>query len=125
MRVSSTRLARLTGTLFVVSSLFPIVAAWLPPDLPRWLGIADVIVAALLAASALALAGRTRAMPTEAALAAGFRVVRSVAYVIPILLAVFFLAESRIRWQVLVIGISWRAFLLVMVSPYLGKTSAS
>ena len=118
-------LARVTAWLFVVSSLFPIVAAWLPPDPTRWLGIADVIVAALLAVSALALAGQARALPTEAEMAAGFRIVRAVAYVIPFLLALFFLAGSRIQWQVFVIGLAWRAFLLVMVSPYLAKISAS
>ena len=52
------RLARLTGWLFVVSSLFPVSAGLLPDDPPRWLGVADVIVAALLAGAALTLAGR-------------------------------------------------------------------
>jgi hypothetical protein len=116
------RLRRITAVLFVVSSLFPVVAGLLPADPPRWLGVADVIVAALLAAAALTLAGRTGPM-SEADLASGFRLVRFVAYGIPCLLVLFFLAGSRVNWQVMVIGLAWRAFLLVMVSPALTRRS--
>ena len=113
----------ITAGLFVVSSLFPIVAACLPPDPPRWLGVADVTVAALLAAAALTLAGRTGHATSDADLATGFRLVRFVAYGIPCLLVLFFLAGSRVNWQVLVIGLGWRAFLLVMVAPSLARRS--
>jgi len=35
----------------------------------------------------------------------------------------FFLAGSRVNWQVMVIGLAWRAFLLVMVAPALTRRS--
>ena len=65
-------LRRITAVLFVVSSLFPVVAGLLAANPPRWLGIADVIVAALLAAGALTLAGRAGHITSEADLASGF-----------------------------------------------------
>jgi len=116
-------LRRITAVLFVVSSLFPVVAGLLAANPPRWLGIADVIVAALLAAGALTLAGRAGHITSEADLASGFRLVRFVAYGIPCLLVLFFLAGSRVNWQVMVIGLEWRAFLLVMVAPALTRRS--
>ena len=119
------RLARLTGWLFVVSSLFPVSAGLLPDDPPRWLGVADVIVAALLAGAALTLAGRAGHATSDADLASGFRLVRFVAYGIPCLLVLFFLAGARVHWQVMVIGLAWRTFLLVMVSPFLAKRRAA
>ena len=118
-------LPRITGGLFVVSSLFPMVAAWLPPGPPRWLGIADVAVAALLAAAALTLASRDGGAVSEADIASGYRLVRVVAYVIPCLLVLFFAAGARVNWQVLVIGLAWRVFLLVMVAPHLAKRPAA
>lgn len=118
-------LPRITGGLFVVSSLFPMVVAWLPPGPPRWLGIADVVVAALLAAAALTLAGRDGGAVSDADIASGYRLVRVVAYVIPCLLVLFFAAGARVNWQVLVIGLAWRAFLLVMVAPHLARRPAA
>jgi hypothetical protein len=117
-------LPRLTGGLFVVSSLFPMAAAWLPAGPPRWLGVADVGVAALLAASALTLASQAGGAMSDADIASGYRLVRVVAYVIPCLLVLFFVAGGRVNWQVLVIGLAWRAFLLVMVAPHLTKSRA-
>ena len=46
-----------------------------------------------------------------------------VAYVIPCLLVLFFAVGARVNWQVLVIGLGWRAFLLVMVAPSLARRS--
>jgi hypothetical protein len=105
--------------------MFPMVAAWLPPGPPRWLGIADVVVATLLAAAALTLAGRDGAAVSESDIASGYRLVRVVAYVIPCLLVLFFAAGARVNWQVLVIGLAWRVFLLVMVAPHLAKRPAA
>jgi hypothetical protein len=119
------RLARITAWLFAVSSLFPLVAAWLPGRPPRWLGIADVVAAALLAAAALTLASRDGGAVSDADIASGYRLVRVVAYVIPCLLVLFFAAGARVNWQVLVIGLAWRAFLLVMVAPHLARRPAA
>jgi hypothetical protein len=119
------RLRLVTGWLFVISSLFPIAASLLPADPPRWLGVADVVVAALLAGAALMLASRVGMSAANANLVPAYRLVRIVAYLIPCLLAVFFLAGPRVKWEVLVIGLGWRAFLLVMVAPHLTRRASS
>jgi hypothetical protein len=106
--------------LFVVSSAFPVIAGlWNVPTPPRWLGVADVTVAAMLAVAALLLVTRAPSQPADRELAAGFRAARAVAGIIPVLLVVFFLAGNRVNWQVLVIGLAWRAWLFVYVAPHL------
>ena len=114
------RLSRVTTALFVISSAFPVVAGlWNVPTPPRWLGVADVTVAAMLAVAALLLVTRAPSQPADRELAAGFRAVRAVAGIIPVLLVLFFLAGNRLNWQVLVIGLAWRAWLFVYVAPHL------
>lgn len=113
-------LARVTASLFVVSALFPIAAGLLNlATPPRWLGMADVAVAAALAVAALLLATRAGPQPTERNLAAGFKISRAVAGVIPALLVLFFVAGHRVNWEVLVVGLAWRAWLLVYVAAHL------
>lgn len=89
--VKPTRLlARLCIGLFAASTAFPVVASVLPsaPE-HRWLGVADVGIAA-------ALVG-----------------------VVPALLVLFFVAGHRINWEVLVVGLAWRVGLLLYTLPYL------
>jgi hypothetical protein len=113
-------LSRVTAALFVVSSVFPVVAAvWNVPTPARWLGLADVIVAGMLVVAALALVTRAQGSPSEGDLAAGFRASRAVAGAIPVLLALFFIAGEHINWQVLVIGLAWRGFLFICAAPHL------
>ena len=112
-------LARVAASLFVVSALFPITAGLLNlATPPRWLGTADVTVAAMLAVVALLLVTRGP-QPSDRDLAAGFRILRAAADAIPVLLVVFFVAGHRVNWEVLVIGLAWRAWLLVYVAAHL------
>jgi hypothetical protein len=109
-----------TTALFVLSTVFPVVAAvWNVPTPPRWLGVADVVVAGMLVVAAMALVTRARRSPSDGDMAAGFRASRAVAGAIPVLLALFFIAGDQINWQVLVIGLAWRGFLFVCVAPQL------
>ena len=38
---------------------------------------------------------------------------------IPVLLIGFFIAGDRIDWQVLIVGLAWRGWLLLYTLPYL------
>ena len=59
-------LAQTCIALFAVSTAFPLVAGVLNTDRPpRWLGIADVLVAALLFAAAATVAARSRRTVTR------------------------------------------------------------
>ena len=48
-----------------------------------------------------------------------FRVSQSLFSVIPVLLTGFFVAGDRIDWQVLIVGLAWRGWLLLYTLPYL------
>ena len=86
------RLGQVCVTLFAGSSLFPAVAGVLNlADPPLILGVADIVVAAMLVTTSILVDGRTRAL--------------------------FFLGRPRIRWDVLVAGLAWRGWLLLYVLP--------
>ena len=52
-------LARGCAALFIVSTAFPIAAGLLPADrVPTWVGIADVVLAAAVVVSSLAVVSR-------------------------------------------------------------------
>ena len=106
--------------LFAFSTLFPIVAGlWNVTPPPRWLGAADVVVAVLLLASAFTVSSRAKVAVTDVHRVAALRFSQFVLGVIPLLLALFFLLGDRIGWTVLVIGLAWRAWLLLYVLPSL------
>ena len=112
--------ARVSIALFAVSVSFPIVAALFvanPP--PRWLGIADVVIAAGLVGStavAVTLVGRRVADQDRIT---AYRISQGIVGVIPVLLVAYFVVGSRVNWTVLIIGLAWRAWLLLYSLPYL------
>ena len=116
MRASAKRCT----ALFALSTLFPIVAGlWNVAQPPRWLGVADVAVAGLLLFSAFALVSRAKTAVRDPHRVAALRISQTALGVIPLLLALFFLVGDRIGWTVLVIGLAWRAWLLLYVLPFL------
>lgn len=113
-------LARTCLWLLGCSTLFPIVASVMDASaLPAWVGVTDVVLAATVVAFALRLAVVTAAPSTLTEWRDSMRVARSAVAPIPLLLALFFLAGARVRWPVLVIGLAWRAWLLVFLAPQL------
>jgi hypothetical protein len=118
-------LGRVCATLFVLSSAFPVTAAVLnAPQPPRWLGVADVVVAALLFGVAATLSVRARPAVTDYHRLAAFQAGQAVAGLIPLLLAVYFLVGQRVNWTVLVIGLGWRAWLLLYTLPALAAATS-
>ena len=105
-------------TLFAGSSLFPAVAGVLNlADPPLILGVADIVVAAMLVTAAILVDGRTRAFVDNRHRAAAYGVSRKAAAGVLVLLALFLLGRPRIRWDVLVTGLAWRGWLLLYVLP--------
>jgi Na+/melibiose symporter-like transporter len=117
-RSGGRRLVIAGAALFTVSTLFPIVASLLPEDhVSRGVGVLDVaLAAALLVCAALThhRAGPVRSVQVQAA-AGSFH---GAAWNVPLLLLiVFFVAGDRVRWNVLLPGLAWRAWLLAATVP--------
>jgi hypothetical protein len=113
-------LARLAVCLFAISILFPIggslfIAA--PP--PRWLGVTDVAVAALFFGATALVTARAQRRVADNHRVAALRITQTVLGIVPVLLAVYFIAGSRLNWTVLVLGIAWRLWLLLYSLPFL------
>lgn len=112
------RLGIASATLFVVSTAFPIVASLLPgDDAPRWLGVADVAVAFALAATGIFLVSTHQEPPRGRVAEAAVAVFRAAATLFLVLLVVFFLAGDAVKWQVLLPGLAWRAWLFALALP--------
>jgi len=113
-------LGRTCVALFVLSTAFPVAAGVLALSRPpRWMGIADVAVAALLFVAAAAVWTRGRSAVTDRHRLVALRASQGVIAVIPPLLAIYFVAGPRIDWTVLVIGLAWRGWLLLYTLPFL------
>ena len=113
-------LGRASVALFAVSAIFPIVGAiFVAKSPPRWIGIADVILAAaLFGLTAIVVAGSSRTVADHHRLAA-LRVSQALLGAAPALIAVYFIVGSRLNWTVLVIGLAWRMWLLIYSLPFL------
>jgi hypothetical protein len=113
-------LARVCLVLCALSTAFPVVASLIVNDsAPRWLGVADVIVAAAFCATAMFLAVRVRNAVADRHRLAAFRLGQLVLGVIPVLLLAYLLIGSRLNWTVLIIGLAWRGWLLLYTLPFL------
>jgi hypothetical protein len=114
------RLGRACVGLFALSTAFPITASLLGDNrTPPWLGTMDVAFAAILFVSAVMVAVRARTLVTDRHRVAAFHTSQVVFATVPLLLAVFFLAGERVDWDVLVIGLAWRGWLLLYTLPFL------
>ena len=112
-------LAILTAAIFVVSSVFPVGAglAKNPEAFPNWWGRLDVGIAFFLAALALvvmALAGSKFSKPVEDAT---YRAYRVIIHGLWMMLVVFFLWGDRITWKYCLVGLAWRAWLVLYSLP--------
>ena len=119
-------LGRFCVALFALSTVFPLAAGVLNLSrASRWMGIADVLVAALLFCSTAAVWMRGRSAVADRHRLVAFRTTQSVIAVIPALLAAYFLVGPHIDWSVLVIGLAWRAWLLLYTLPFLAASLAA
>jgi hypothetical protein len=83
------------------------------------IGLVDVGVAFALIMIAAIVASRARHRVNDTHQLIAQRVSRVVVTVIPGLLVLFFVAGDRLDWTVLLVGLGWRAWLLLYTLPYL------
>jgi len=117
--VAPALLSRICAALFVGSAMFPIAASVYPADAPRWVGFADVGFAALLLAAVISLTLQMQNRVRDDDKLTAFRISQRFISVIPLLLVLFFIAGGHVKWEILVIGLAWRAWLLLYSLPYL------
>jgi hypothetical protein len=107
------------SVLFCLSTLFPIAASLLREDqVGRATGICDVAVATAVFGFAFVLWKRNAA-PARPDIVGASAGLQRAAWNVPLLLLVVFLvAGDRVRWNVLLPGLAWRAWLLANVAPW-------
>ena len=120
MRESTGRpFAIVVAGLFVVSSIFPLVAG-LSRDTSSfsvWWGRADVGLAIVLAILAFVVVGRAEGKITAEVTETTYRAYRVLLHGVLLLLVVFFLLGDRIVWINCLTGFAWRAWLLLYALP--------
>ena len=117
--LSDRSLAVATAIMFCVSMGFPLAAAVYPgaQGLPRAIGMLDVTIAFALVIMAMILHARTLSKVTKEDHEAAYRAQRVLIHVILVLLVLFFLAGDRIAWNIGLIGLAWRSWLLLYTLP--------
>jgi hypothetical protein len=105
--------------VFLMSVCFPVTASIDPRAIPGWVAFADVALAGLLLSVAVIVRTQTQTRVSDADRLAAYRISHIVMSAIPVLLLLFFIADRRIEWDVLVIGLAWRGWLLLYSLPYL------
>jgi hypothetical protein len=110
-------LARAYVTLFVISTAFPVALSLMPAtSVSRAMGFLDVAIALVLVATGIHIvSARLPTTPENDRRAiTWYKVTGTIALV---LLVVFFIAGSRVRWEVLLTGLAWRAWLWMHSLP--------
>ena len=105
--------------LFAISTAFPFLGWFLFQYGISEMGIVDVGIASFTVVAAFTLEGRARPFVTEADRARSWLIIRAGATGLLLLLGIFFIAPTQFHWDVLVIGLVWRAWLLIWVLPSL------
>jgi hypothetical protein len=105
-------------TLFCVSTLFPILASLASGEsLPAWIGWLDVALAVAVIGLGMAIDAAARGKIDGTVRQDAYRLYRLLLNVPIILLALFFVWGDHIRWEILLPGLAWRAWLLGYVLP--------
>ena len=112
-------LAVFTAVVFVVSSMFPVGAGLAkdPEAFPNWWGRLDVGIAFFLAALAMVIMGIAGSKFSKQVEETTYRAYRVLLHGLWVMLVVFFLWGDRIAWKYCLIGLAWRAWLLVYSLP--------
>jgi len=103
--------------LFAISTAFPILAALRQDPATSFLGLLDVAVAALVVLLGFTIEALSRPAVTDAHRATAWWILRSGAGFMLLLLIIFFVQPGLFRWEILLVGLAWRAWLLVWVLP--------
>jgi hypothetical protein len=83
----------------------------------HWWGVLDVAIAAALALAGIAVATRAPTGWSGDEIGAACFALRTGSTLILILLTLFLVGVPRLKWEVLLVGLGWRVWLLVLGPP--------
>jgi hypothetical protein len=110
-------LARAYASLFVLSTSFPVAASLMPADaISPTIGLLDVAVALVLVATGIYMVSMKLPASPEVNRRAVDWYKRAGAAPL-VLLLIFFAAGSTVHWDILLVGLAWRAWLLMYTLP--------
>jgi hypothetical protein len=116
-RVISPAFVRSAAVLFAISCAFPVAASLVPAAvLPIWIGYLDVVLAFIVAGLAIRISmadDATKPVDTVRLV----KIYRAIGAVPLVLLVAFFLVGDRVRWDVLLPGLAWRAWIMMYTLP--------
>lgn len=108
----------LAAATFAVSIAFPIVASLFTTEQrPPWLGLLDILFAAAFVIAAIAIDNAYHAKITNPDKLRSFAVIRALASLLLVLMVAYFFLAGRIDWEVLLIGLAWRMWMVVYALP--------
>jgi len=112
-------LALATAVVFVISSVFPVVAGLSKntASFPKIWGMLDVGLAFVLAVMAFAVMALARNSVDKRAEESTYRAYRVLLHGIFVMLLVFFVFGDRIVWINCLTGFAWRSWLLLYALP--------
>jgi hypothetical protein len=96
----------------------PVTASLVGQPVPRWAGVIDVALAALLALLSIALTRRVPAAFDDHTVRRAFDMYRAASHVPLAMVVLFLMIGDRIDWRVLLVGLGWRAWLFMWTLPY-------
>jgi hypothetical protein len=106
------------AVLLVVTVAFPVAASLIPAEsVTQWMGVADVALALVFVVASLAIDALARGKVSGEVVHLSYRIYRGLGTIPLILLAIFFLVGEAIRWNVLLPGLAWRAWVLIYALP--------
>jgi hypothetical protein len=116
------RVAPTAGTAFLVliavSTAFPVVASLIPGDeVPATMGIVDVALAGVVAVLGFWIDSRSIQSVTDRHRSTAWRIIRILATTLLLLMVVYFIRPDIVHWDVLLLGLAWRAWLFIWVLP--------
>lgn len=109
----------IAGTVLLgISTALPVIASITPEDqLPQWVGYFDVVLALVFVIVAVLVDTVARGKLDDHVIKLSYRIYRVAASLPLVFLVVFFVFSEGIRWNVLLPGLAWRAWLFLYVVP--------
>ena len=112
------RLVILGSILVSVSLIFPVVASLVQQtSMPSWIGVLDVILAFTVVLMMITIAAISRGRIDTLIEQVSYRVYRRLVNIPLVLIVLFFVIGDLIKWDVLLIGLAWRLWLLLYILP--------